>query len=135
MVKMTGTYNGDKRCTAQHEPSQSNLETDAPKDNHGRGEKFSPTDLVATALGTCILTTLAIVYEKEGLSFAGSTFSVVKEMTPPPRKIASLKIVIQVPKAIPVEFREKIAHSAEACPVKRSLHADITAPIEIQYIL
>ena len=135
MVKMTAIYTGEKHCQAKHEPSQSIIETDAPKDNQGRGEKFSPTDLVATALGTCILTTLAIVAERDGVDIKNSKISVEKEMNVNPRRIASLKTVIELPKNIPEDYRSKIEHVANACPVKKSLHPDILVPVEIRYSL
>lgn len=135
MVKMTAVYTGHKRCQAKHEPSGSMIETDAPKDNHGRGEKFSPTDLVATALGTCILTTIAIFAEKDGVDITNARMSVEKEMTPPPRKIASLKVILEMPKTIPEDYREKIRGYAENCPVKKSLHPDVSAPVEIRYVV
>lgn len=135
MVKMTAAYMGHKHCQAEHEPSKSIIETDAPKDNQGRGEKFSPTDLMATALGTCALTTIAIFAEKDGVNVTGSRMTVEKEMTPPPRKIASLKTVLEMPASIPEDYREKIRSYAENCPVKRSLHPDVYAPIEIRYAL
>jgi putative redox protein len=136
MVKITAIYTGEKHCQATHEPSLSTLETDAPKDNQGRGEKFSPTDLMATALGTCILTTMAIVAERDGVDIRNSTISVEKEMNPSsPRRIASLKTVIHLPKNIPVDYRSKLEHTAGACPVKKSLHPDILTPIEMNYTL
>jgi len=135
MVKMTAVYTGHKHCQAKHEPSGSILETDAPKDNQGRGEKFSPTDLIATSLGTCILTTIAIFAEKDGVNVTGARMTVEKEMTPPPRKIASLKTIIEMPSAIPEDYREKIRGFAENCPVKKSLHPDVQVPVEIRYVL
>ena len=135
MVKVTAIYTGEKHCKAQHEPSSSIIETDAPKDNQGRGEKFSPTDLMATALGTCILTTIAIVAERDGIDIINSKISVEKEMSVNPRRIASLKTVIDLPKAIPEDYRSKIEHVAHACPVKKSLHPDVLVPVEIRYTL
>ncbi|MBC7421541.1 MAG: OsmC family protein [Bdellovibrio sp.] len=135
MVRMTATYTGEKHCKAKHEPSQSIIETDAPTDNQGRGEKFSPTDLIAAALGTCILTTIAIVAERDGHDISNSTISVEKEMNPNPRRVASLKTVINMPKNIPEDYRSKIEHVANACPVKKSLHPDIVVPVEIRYTL
>ena len=135
MVKITGTYTGQKHCQAEHEPSKSILQTDAPKDNQGRGESFSPTDLVATALGTCILTTIAIFAERDGVDVTNSRMLVEKEMTPPPRRIASLKTIIEMPKSIPDEYREKIQSYAENCPVKKSLHPDVQVPVEIRYTI
>ncbi|MBC7742418.1 MAG: OsmC family protein [Bdellovibrionaceae bacterium] len=135
MVQITATYTGELHCKANHGPSGSTIETDAPKDNQGRGERFSPTDLIAAALGTCILTTIAIVAERDGQNILGSKISVEKEMNPNPRRIASLKTVIELPKAIPEDYRGKIEHVANACPVKKSLHPDILFPVEIRYTL
>jgi putative redox protein len=133
MVKMTATYLGEKHCSAKHEPSGNNLDTDAPKDNQGRGESFSPTDLVATALGTCILTTIALVAERDGNDVKNSTMSVEKEMNSNPRTIGSIKTVINLPKSIPQEYRSKLEQIAMTCPVKRSLHPDVQVPIEFNY--
>jgi putative redox protein len=135
MVKITATYLGQKHCQALHEPSQTKLDTDAPKDNQGRGESFSPTDLVATALGTCIMTTIAIVAERDGVEILNSRMSVEKEMSAAPRKIASLKTVIELSKTIPEDYRAKILNVAETCPVKKSLHPDVLVPLEIRYTL
>ena len=135
MVKVSSVYQGHKHCQATHEPSGSQLETDAPKDNQGLGERFSPTDLVATALGTCILTTMAIVAERDGVDIKGSKISTEKVMNNNPRKIASLKTVIELPKSIPLDYRTKIENVAHACPVKKSLHPDIEVPIELRFVL
>lgn len=133
MVRIQAIYSGAKRCKAQHEPSQSFLETDAPKDNQGLGESFSPTDLLATALGTCILTTIAIVAERDGISVVNSRMSVEKEMSAAPRKVASLKTIIELPKSIPEDYRLKIETSGNNCPVRVSLHPDVNIPIEYRY--
>lgn len=135
MVKMTAVYTGEKHCNATHEPSGTQIATDAPKDNQGRGESFSPTDLVATALGTCILTTIAIVAERDGVDIQGSKMSVEKVMSANPRRIESLKTKIELPKSIPLEYRPKIEVVGNSCPVKKSLHADIDATVEYHYVL
>ena len=133
MVKMTATYLGEKHCRAEHEPSKSVLDTDAPKDNQGRGESFSPTDLVATALGTCILTTMAIVADRDGVDIKNARMYVEKEMAANPRRIASLKTIIDLPKSIPDDYRAKIEQVGNSCPVKKSLHPDVLIPIEYRY--
>ena len=135
MVKIQATYQGQKHCLAKHEPSGSTLETDAPKDNQGLGEKFSPTDLVGTALGTCILTTIAIVAERDGYDIKGATIEVEKHMNQTPRRIGVLKVLIKMPKSIPEDYRAKLKHVAESCPVKKSLHPDLEVPTEILYVL
>lgn len=132
MVKIISTYQGKKHCQALHEPSRSTLETDAPKDIQGLGESFSPTDLMATALGTCILTTVAIVAERDDVDITGSKISVEKIMsTEGPRRISELKTVIELSKNISEEYRKKIELIAENCPVKKSLHPDLKVSIEI----
>lgn len=135
MVRMTATYLGEKHCKVEHEPSRTTIETDAPKDNQGRGESFSPTDLVATALGTCILTTIAINAERDGVNLLNSKMSVEKVMSSNPRKIASLKTIIELPETIPHEYREKIESIGRNCPVNLSLHPDVSVPIEFRYNL
>src|SRR5260221_14414378 len=97
-VRIDFRYEGQLRCSAVHGPSQNQLLTDAPVDNHGRGESFSPTDLVATALGTCMLTVMGIFAEKHEIDLRGATATVFKEMiTPPVRRIGRLACEIRVP--------------------------------------
>ena len=135
MVRIKAIYSGAKRCKAQHEPSETFLETDAPKDNQGLGESFSPTDLLATALGTCILTTIAIVAERDGVSVENAKMSVEKVMSAAPRKVESLKTIIELPKSIPEDYRTKIEITGNNCPVKISLHPDVRIPIEYRYTI
>ena len=135
MVRIKAIYSGAKRCRAQHEPSGTFLETDAPKDNEGLGESFSPTDLLATALGTCILTTIAIVAERDGVSVVNATMSVEKVMSAAPRKVESLKTIIELPKNTPLEYRSKIEITGNNCPVRLSLHPDVRIPIEYRYTI
>lgn len=134
MVNISSKYTGQKHCEVTHGPSNSQIQTDAPKDNNGLGEAFSPTDLVATALGTCILTTVAIHAEKENISIVGATSYTEKVMTPPPRRIASLKTICKFPNTIPEDFKKRIPEIAEMCPVKKSLHPDVQAPVEILFV-
>src|SRR5215469_5824866 len=97
MVKIEIAYQGQLHCDAVHGPSGAKLSTDAPKDNHGKGESFSPTDLVATALGTCMLTVMGIVAQRHDISLQGATVSVVKDMaTAPARRIGRLTVDIRV---------------------------------------
>lgn len=125
-VRISVGYYGELHCEAVHGPSQAQLQTDAPADNEGRGEAFSPTDLVATALGTCILTTMGIVARREGIAMEGSTVTVDKEMTSePPRRIARLTVNVQM--AIPrsADPNGVLEPIATKCPVSRSLHPDV----------
>lgn len=133
MVQISTVYKGEKHCEAVHGPSQSLLETDAPKDNNGRGENFSPTDLVATALATCILTTMAIVAERDGVDFKGASATVEKHMTTTPRRIGKLALKITLPASFDEDYRRKMENTARACPVHKSLHPDVEIPIEFIY--
>ncbi len=134
MVKMTGEYQGDLHCTAIHGPSGTALATDAPKDNHGRGESFSPTDLLATALATCIATTMALAARVHQVDLKGLRYEVTKEMSAtPPRRIARLAVELWLPPAarnVPAGVLEKAAHS---CPVHRSLAAEVDQVITLHW--
>ena len=130
MVAIQMEYQGDLHCKAVHGPSRSELFTDAPKDNQGRGETFSPTDLVATALGTCILTTLGILASTLDVTITGAIATVTKEMTSaPPRRIKRLATTIHIPGLLTPGVQQKFERAAHACPVHRSLHPDVQAPI------
>lgn len=133
MVKMSIHYTGQLHCNLTHEPSGSTLETDAPKDNHGKGEKFSPTDLVGAALGSCILTTMAMVAERNGIDFRGAHAEVEKEMILNPRRIGTLRVRLHLSKATPLEQRNKLENAALQCPVHKSLHPETQIPIEFYY--
>ena len=131
MVKIQIEYQGDLHCKATHGPSGVVLETDAPTDNQGRGESFSPTDLVATALGGCMLTVMGIAARTLKLDISGATVTVEKEMTAtPPRKIHRLSVRIHVPQHLSLLDREKLERAAYTCPVHRSLHPDVQIPVE-----
>ncbi|WP_009964159.1 OsmC family protein [Verrucomicrobium spinosum] len=131
MVEVNVTYDGGLRCRAQHGPSGVVLTTDAPKDNMGKGEAFSPTDLVATALATCIATTMAIVANRKGYDLPQMTVHVEKHMTSaPPRRIERLPVVVTIPLPQDHADRELLEGAARGCPVHRSLHPDVQAPIE-----
>ena len=131
MVNIQIEYQGDLHCKATHGPSGVELSTDAPKDNQGRGESFSPTDLVATALGSCMLTIMGIAARTLKIDISGATADVTKEMTAAlPRRIERLTVRIHVPHALSPQDREKLERAAHACPVHRSLHPDVQTPIE-----
>ncbi|MEQ1877973.1 MAG: OsmC family protein [Bdellovibrionia bacterium] len=134
MVKMHVTYQGQKHCELVHEQSGTVIETDAPRDNQGKGERFSPTDLVGAALASCVLTTMAIVAERDGLSIEGTSASVEKRMTDSPRMIASLTLSIKMPARLTPEQRRKMENTARACPVHKSLHPDVQQPMTFEYI-
>ena len=134
MVAIQMEYQGELRCRAVHGPSGTDLSTDAPRDNQGKGESFSPTDLVATALGTCILTTMGILARTLGLDIQGATASVEKEMSSaPPRRIQRLAVRIHMPAGLSAENQQKMERAAHTCPVHRSLHPDVEAPISFTW--
>jgi putative redox protein len=134
MVQIDGIYQGGLRCQAVHGPSGTTLVTDAPVDNHGRGESFSPTDLVATALGTCVLTVMGIVAEREKINLAGMRITVQKEMSAePPRRIARLATRIVMPKGLTDQQKIKLEKAALTCPVHQTLHGNVELPIEFVY--
>jgi putative redox protein len=131
MVTLTTVYEGGLRCRGTHGPSGITLVTDAPVDNHGKGESFSPTDLVATALAACMMTIMGIVAERHGLDVVGMRAETVKEMTPtPPRRIASLRTRLTIPLPADHPRRAALEEAARTCPVHKSLHPEIDAAIE-----
>ena len=126
MTTIQCLYGGELRCTAHHEPSGSLLDTDAPTDNQGKGERFSPTDLVATALATCILTVMGIVAQRHGWSLEGTTARVEKTMSSRGvRKIALLEVWITLPAGLEEEARAQLKQAVESCPVKQSLEGAV----------
>ncbi len=134
MVSIQMEYQGDLHCSAVHDPSGTLLNTDAPKDNQGRGESFSPTDLVATALGTCILTTMGILARTLDIDIAGATATVDKEMTAnTPRRIQRLTVKINMPSGVSEENQLKLERAAHTCPVHKSLHPDVELPISFTW--
>ena len=125
-------YLGALRTDCQHLQSGTHINTDAPTDNQGRGEAFSPTDLVANALGTCIITTMAIFAGRDGIELAGSALTVTKIMTAePPRRIARIEIAITLTAtpALDEATRRKLETIAHTCPVARSLHSNVVQDV------
>jgi putative redox protein len=134
MVKVHMKYEGDLRCKATHGPSNSTVITDAPVDNMGKGEAFSPTDLMATALGTCMLTLMGIAAKRMEIDLRGTEATVTKEMSATgPRRIARLATTINIPAKVSDEQKQKLEHAALTCPVHKSLHPDIQAPVEFRW--
>ena len=135
MVNISISYEGGLRCEAVHGPSGQKLFTDAPVDNHGRGESFSPTDLVATALGSCMATIMGIVADRHKLDLTGMKIEVSKEMSQDtPRRIARLTTVIDVPLPQDHPDREILERAALTCPVHQSLHPEIEKPLEFRWV-
>jgi putative redox protein len=135
MVEMDVVYTGDLRCNAKHGPSGNAIATDAPKDNQGRGEAFSPTDLLGAALGTCILTIMGIYANRHGIDIRGATAHVTKDMAAAPvRRVAKLGVAIKLPGSVPAAQRAAMESAARACPVGQSLHADVLQAITFEYV-
>ena len=134
MVSITTVYQENLRCHARHDPSGATLVTDAPVDNCGKGESFSPTDLVATALGSCMLTIMGIIADRNHIDINGATATVAKEMVADPvRRIGSLHVRIHIPGDVSPKDRKRLEEGARHCPVYKSLHPDIDAPIVFTY--
>ena len=133
-VEIQIAYEGELHCVAMHGPSRAQLPTDAPVDNMGKGACFSPTDLMATALGTCILTTMGIVAQRHDIDMKGATVKVEKHMVADPdRRIGALPAVVMFPAAIAARItaqqRTLLERTAHGCPVQRSLDARVERPI------
>ena len=123
-------YLGGLRTSAKHGPSGNTLITDAPVDNHGKGEAFSPTDLAATSLGTCMVTVMGIYAERHGIDLRGTKVHVEKEMIQTPvRRIGRLAAEIRVPLPADHPQREALERAALTCPVHQSLHPDVEKPV------
>ncbi len=133
MVRMSGVYQGEKHCEVQHGPSGAQVETDAPKDNNGKGEAFSPTDLVGAAMASCMMTVMSIAAERDGVQLKGSRFEVEKEMGVNPRRIVKLSVALHMPQSVPHEYRKKLEAIALTCPVKQSIHPDMQVPVIFHY--
>jgi putative redox protein len=135
MVEIKLDYTGGFHCRMVHGPSGSVLETDAPKDNMGRGELFSPTDLLAAGLASCIVTTIDIVAQRDGISIKGAHATVEKHMTSdPPRRIAALPVRVTLPKSVPEAARQKLEMVGRHCPVQRSLNPDVQVTLTFEYV-
>ena len=129
-VQIDVIYEGALRTRATHGPSGNSLLTDPPVDNHGRGESFSPTDLVATALGTCMATLIGIFAERHAIDLRGMRVTVKKEMTQTPvRRIGRLTTEIRVPQPPDHPHRAVLERAALTCPVHESLHPDVEKPV------
>jgi putative redox protein len=129
-------YAGDLHCRATHGPSGQSFGTDAPTDNGGKGEAFSPTDLVATALGACLATVMGIFARREGLDMDGTRVRVVKEMVSDPvRRIGALTVTVAFPagRRFSEHDRACLERTANTCPVRQSLHPDVKVDIRFEY--
>jgi putative redox protein len=136
-LKMTATiiYTGQLRCAATHLQSGTIVETDAPTDNKGKGERFSPTDLLCTALATCAITTMGIKALDLGIDLTGSTVQVTKHMLTEPRRVGKIEVALHMQTMAPVGDKDKIIleRAAHLCPVAKSLSPDLQQVITITW--
>ena len=135
MITSIVKYPGELRTEAVHVKSGNTIITDAPTDNHGKGEAFSPTDLVATALACCMISVMGIVAMKEGITKTdGAMAEVTKIMYADPRRIGEIHITLKMPKSNFTEKEKKMyEHAAYTCPVAKSLHPDLKQVITFEW--
>ncbi|MEM7672918.1 MAG: OsmC family protein [Verrucomicrobiota bacterium] len=134
MVSISVKYEGELHCEAIHGPSKNTLSTDAPVDNKGRGETFSPTDLVATGLATCMATIMGQQADTLGIDISGMEIDVDKIMsTERPRRIVALPVRIQMPIAYDEKTAKMMERAAHTCPVHHSIHPDIEVAVSFQW--
>lgn len=128
-------YHGDLRTTCTHLKSGQSIITDAPTDNHGKGEAFSPTDLLATSLGSCMLTVMGIVAERNGIDIKGTRINITKVMAENPRRVSQVVVEIVFEKGNVFNEKDKtlLENTAKSCPVAKSLHPDIDQKISFHY--
>ena len=132
-VRIQGRLLGGKKVELLHEPSGVRIVTDAPLDNHGEASSFSPTDLVAGALGACMMTVLAIVAERHHLDLSGMRMEAEKIMSAEPRRIGQVPITLHLPAGLGAADRARLEAAARVCPVHKSLHPDVQASVSFVY--
>jgi len=132
-VKIKGEYAGDLRCVLTHQTGEK-IQTDAPLDNHGKGEAFSPTDLIAAALGACMVTILAIRAKSKGVPIGEPTFKVMKEMQAQPRIIKEVAVEIRFSVEIAEDNKKYLEKEARSCPVALSLNSELKQNITFIYV-
>ncbi len=133
MITSEVIYLGGLRTQAIHSASQNQIITDAPLDNHGRGEAFSPTDLLATSLAQCMMTIMGIEAEKLGVDLTGTKIEVTKKMTISPRKVAQIALLFYLPQAV-IAHKAELEHAAINCPVALSLNQDLKQHVVFNYV-
>jgi putative redox protein len=135
MMTSTVTYEGNLRTSAQHLQSGHTFQTDAPTDNQGNGERFSPTDLVATALGSCMMTIMGIKARDLNVDLKGLKIDITKHMAADPRRISAIDVVLHYPSGLTLSDKEKVIleRAALTCPVMQSIHPDIKVDTRFEY--
>ena len=128
-------YQGDLRCSATHSQSGTIIETDAPTDNRGKGEKFSPTDLLCVSLGTCIITTIAIKARDLNIDVKGTAIEVTKYMLSDPRRVGQVDVNVKFLTGLSIDENDKmlLQKTGDNCPVTKSIHPDIKVNILYQW--
>ena len=132
-VEIKGQYEGDLRVKLTHGPSRTIIETDAPTDNQGKGERFSPTDMVVSALGACMMTIMGISARRDGIKLEGVTFRADKHMAENPRSIGKIVLEFKMPAGLSDEQKRKREKFAYSCPVHQALKTDIEQDIKFIY--
>ena len=132
MVRIEANYDGNLRCTATHVSSGNQLITDAPVDNNGKGESFSPTDLLATSMLTCIMTIVAIRADSKGIDVSGMSGSVEKTMAAKPRRVAKLEVVVNLPDGLDLDDRSWLITEGCNCPVCVSVSESMAVDVTFQ---
>lgn len=127
------TYHGELRTTCEHQRSGDTFNTDAPVDNNGLGQAFSPTDTVATGLASCMLTVMGIKARDLGVDLKGATAAVTKHMASDPRRISKIEVSMELPANVSEKNRKILERTANTCPVHYSLHPDIEKVIEFRW--
>ncbi|UOR04920.1 OsmC family protein [Hymenobacter aerilatus] len=133
MSTASARYTGQLRTEATHNASGNTIITDAPVDNHGRGEAFSPTDLVAASLGACMMTIMGIVAERHQLDLTSVTYEVTKHMAAEPRRIRQIDVQFRLPASLPEKERALLERAARTCPVALSLNPEIVQEVSFVY--
>lgn len=133
MVRIDVVYEGDLHTAAVHGPSGAALSTDAPVDNQGRGESYSPTDLLATAFGSCMMTIMGIAARREGWDLAGTRIAVEKHMKEEPRRVGRLVARFEMPKGLPEKAHVVLQNAARTCPVAKSIHPEIELDVTFDW--
>jgi len=128
-------YTGNLRCEVEHTQSKTTIETDAPTDNRGKGEKFSPTDLLCVSLGTCMLTTMAIKANDMAVDITSATADVTKHMYSDPRRVGKIEVAVNLPKIESEKDRKILQKTGDNCPVIKSIHPDIELAIVYKWSL
>lgn len=126
-------YKGNLRCDAIHLQSGSKFETDAPTDNHGKGERFSPTDTLCVSLATCMLTTMGIKANAMGVIIDGAKADVTKHMASNPRRVSGIDVAVKLPAQKDEKTQTILENTGNTCPVAKSIHPDIKLNISYQW--